>query len=64
MRGVIEMFFERRSRVLRAALLCWMCVAAACGGSGSSGFDGEPASGEPEAIMKAVEEGRVSLSRT
>ena len=51
------MFFERISRVLRAALLCWMCVAAGCGGSGSSGFDGEPATGEPEALMRAVEEG-------
>jgi hypothetical protein len=37
-----------------ALLLCCVCALFGCGGSGSSGFDGEPATGEPDALARAV----------
>ena len=40
-----------------AVLLCCVCALVGCGGSGSSGFDGEPAQGEPDALTRAVEQG-------
>jgi hypothetical protein len=61
MRKVIEMMFGRaRSRLARIGALIIVgclagCLLAACGGSGSSGFDGEPAS-EPQAIAEAVDQ--------
>ena len=45
------------ARRISMMLLASACLLAACGGSGSSGFDGEPASGEPDALMRAVDEG-------
>lgn len=47
----------RLARIGSVVLLLGTCVLAACGGSGSSGFDGEPAGSEPEAITRAVDEG-------
>jgi hypothetical protein len=58
MKRIIDKMFGRPiAYAARLATLAALgCMLAACGGSGSSGFDGEPA-GEPETIGAAVDQG-------
>jgi hypothetical protein len=57
MKRVIDMSFRAAKLWIERIVVAAVSLAvAACGGSGSSGFDGEPA-GEPQVIEKAVTEG-------
>ena len=54
------MLSRRTKPIARPAswlLMLALLVVVGCGGSGSSGFDGEPAGSEPDAVREAVEQG-------